>query len=556
MQMKNDAPASAPIRSPAPAAASETAPVAARSLLVEDGAPASPEQMQKSAFLAALRPATCARADEELAAAGRDTNGCPYIENAFDRWSQRDASQLERAIKKFAPEAANARTARDYIPVVSSRVAAGVREWVETGAIPELPEGMSAADLMSGGAGVLGVLGSIGSAIGGLFSGIGAALFMAREGGGGSTSAEEVLPKLGSGTALEPAVRSRMESAFGYDFGRVRVHTGVEDQALTSSAGARALSVGEHIAFGSGEYRPGTIDGDAMIAHELAHTMQQRGAPSPGTATEALESDADTAAAGVMRNLWAGEEDSASRPRLRGGLRLSRCDNRTEVKTMDQTTEPLPAWNNRTEMEAPLKAAITSLWMSRYVVDHNTAKTLSSGVPRIYSTTECQGGSLPDDSTYFVTPNDNLAGEVEYDTNGQNPVILLAPKVLVPGFRTPLDIAAGTTKTPEEQQTLLRETLVHETAHAMNPHFKNLDSDRTFGHYKTEFVARWVSPSFRTIQPEERRVDDIKQDILNSYTNIGKRYRDDKEFRKRVDEYVEPGPDLNLTNLPPGTPPP
>ena len=49
--------------------------------------------------------------------------------------------------------------------------------------------------------------------------------------------------------------------------------------ALARAVSARAFTVGSDIFFAPGEYQPGTRDGDELIAHEVAHVVQQRGAP-------------------------------------------------------------------------------------------------------------------------------------------------------------------------------------------------------------------------------------------------------------------------------------
>ena len=81
--------------------------------------------------------------------------------------------------------------------------------------------------------------------------------------------------RLGPGRPLDSQTRQRMESAFGDSFGHVQVHAGPEAAAETRAYSAQALTVGQHIAFAPGNYRPGTPVGDAMLAHELAHTIQQ-----------------------------------------------------------------------------------------------------------------------------------------------------------------------------------------------------------------------------------------------------------------------------------------
>jgi hypothetical protein len=84
------------------------------------------------------------------------------------------------------------------------------------------------------------------------------------------------------GEPLEPATRAYFEPRFGRDFGDVRIHA---DSAAADSAwsiGAKAYASGDHVAFAHGEYRPGTVEGDRLLAHELAHVVQQgaRGAAS------------------------------------------------------------------------------------------------------------------------------------------------------------------------------------------------------------------------------------------------------------------------------------
>lgn len=95
-------------------------------------------------------------------------------------------------------------------------------------------------------------------------------------------SVERTIASPGAPMAAE--VRERMEERIGLPFDGVRIHT---DGAASDSAneiGARAYTVGESIVFASGEYRPGTIEGDRLLAHELTHVAQQgaRQGPQPG----------------------------------------------------------------------------------------------------------------------------------------------------------------------------------------------------------------------------------------------------------------------------------
>src|SRR4051794_35644770 len=71
--------------------------------------------------------------------------------------------------------------------------------------------------------------------------------------------------------ALPDPLRERFESSLGTDLSSVRVHTDDAAASAASSVGARAYAYGQDIHFGAGEYRPGTSDGDLLIAHEVAH---------------------------------------------------------------------------------------------------------------------------------------------------------------------------------------------------------------------------------------------------------------------------------------------
>ncbi|HJQ75170.1 MAG TPA: DUF4157 domain-containing protein, partial [Gaiellaceae bacterium] len=83
-----------------------------------------------------------------------------------------------------------------------------------------------------------------------------------------------------------------MDTHFGHDFSRVRVHTDARAAESARAVSANAYALGEHVAFAAGRYAPGTPAGDRLIAHELAHVRQQSGGTprlelgQPGTAVE------------------------------------------------------------------------------------------------------------------------------------------------------------------------------------------------------------------------------------------------------------------------------
>jgi hypothetical protein len=321
-------------------------------------------QLRKSEFLSELRGEACAAADRELARAGRDTQGCPVVDRLLEHYGGRSASYLERSLRKFVPGGGAVGSARDYVPLASARMASGVRRWVETGRIPEdvprelrssLTRGMVGASLGGVLDAVTGAMTSMFGAIGGAFAKLGSLFF--KEAPGGSPAGVDrgaVSARLGDGRPLEGASKHRMESAFGHDFSHVRVHDDARAAGVAHDLNAHAFTLGSHVAFASGNYSPGSPVGDALLAHELAHVVQQSGARAGDSSTHTtasaapdrdVERDADRGAVGALSALYGGESSSAKyQPRARGGLRLSRCAAKPEVKApaVKKPTGPLP----------------------------------------------------------------------------------------------------------------------------------------------------------------------------------------------------------------------
>src|SRR5262245_15385339 len=149
---------------------------------------------------------------------------------------------------------------------------------------------------------------------------------------------ETVRPVLMDGGRELPAdTRSRMESAFGYDFGRVRVHADAKAADSARALHANAYAVGEHLVFRPDRYRPETSEGERLIAHELAHTIQAfppaGGAPI-GRGSSPAEHAADRAA-GVL-NAAPGQAGEIARSAPAGGA--VQCDGERTREELDDFT--------------------------------------------------------------------------------------------------------------------------------------------------------------------------------------------------------------------------
>jgi len=81
------------------------------------------------------------------------------------------------------------------------------------------------------------------------------------------------------GAPLEEELQRLWEPRFGHSFANVRVHTDQQADESARRFGARAYTVGEHIRFARGEYQPSSKEGRRLLAHELAHVVQQSRAP-------------------------------------------------------------------------------------------------------------------------------------------------------------------------------------------------------------------------------------------------------------------------------------
>jgi len=344
-------------------------------LIVDDSADQlQPGQMKKSDFLAQLRDAVCATTEEALKGTIWSAAGCPWVDHWFGYYGNRDSQQIERALRRYAPETANATSASDYIPIICGRVHSAIAVWSTTGEITGVPEGMElpGAGLMGAAGSIASGIASVGSSIvsgvesvasgiasagaslvsgaGSALSSVGSMLFKGREGGAREAGNPQAIQgQLGSGRSLDGGVRSHMESAFGVDFSHVRVHTDATASGLSESLNARAFTVGQDVAFGAGEYRPGTLVGDALIAHELAHVVQQGGADSSEpmqkgeTTYDTLEEDADRSAVGAMVSLWSGAKGGLvnvaqnAMPAMRSGVGLQRCAGAQKQSTIPTT---------------------------------------------------------------------------------------------------------------------------------------------------------------------------------------------------------------------------
>ncbi|MFH8658970.1 eCIS core domain-containing protein [Streptomyces afghaniensis] len=160
----------------------------------------------------------------------------------------------------------------------------------------------------------------------------------------------------GAGQPLDAGVRRDLEEQLGHDLSRVRLHTGPEAGQLTELLGADAVAVGQDVFFREGAYRPGTTDGQRLLAHELLHTVQNphglgalRAGRELGAVSlpqQAIEQEAESVAQDLARPEAAGNGRSApGAPELEAGhatpgwLRYATVDaDRNRLEQIDPAT--------------------------------------------------------------------------------------------------------------------------------------------------------------------------------------------------------------------------
>jgi lipoprotein-anchoring transpeptidase ErfK/SrfK len=132
-----------------------------------------------------------------------------------------------------------------------------------------------------------------------------------------SVAAPGIVPDVLSsgGRPLDAVTRVFMERRFGHDFAAVRVHTDVRASQSARAVDAAAYTVGSDIAFAPGRYRPETREGRHLLAHELSHVLQQRGAPRSGPLLVGREDTAhEHEAEAAARALGGGSRSSRALP--------------------------------------------------------------------------------------------------------------------------------------------------------------------------------------------------------------------------------------------------
>ena len=285
-------------------------------LICEDELAEAEGLVGKSEFLEVLEQSVRAKLRESFEGTGFTEKDCPWLKHLFRHYGRRSAKYLEHSIHKYLPSSRQAESIEGYIIPLQEKVERAIAAWLKTGQITEVPAEIPRSLMRVAG-----------------------------------QDAANQRARMGKGIELDSSTKSKMEGAFGANVGDVKVHTESEGSAFAEELDAQAATIGKDIAFGAGKYKPGTPEGDALIAHELAHVMQQQGSAETGEMGSgadysAMEEDAEGATRGVLGRLWGGMKSSFSNlkanawPRLKSGLQVQRCAKNDVEHIAEPLTEP------------------------------------------------------------------------------------------------------------------------------------------------------------------------------------------------------------------------
>jgi hypothetical protein len=158
---------------------------------------------------------------------------------------------------------------------------------------------------------------------------------------------------LSVGHPLDGETRAYFERSYAHDLSQVRIHHDAQAAASARAVDAHAYTVGQDIVFAEGEYTPHTETGRHLLAHELAHTIQQRGLQRSseivvptGAEDVRLEQEAEAAADRIVRGDPAAVHGTgASAPRL---SRAAKKAKRVQIMLDDGGTRQVSARDTMT----------------------------------------------------------------------------------------------------------------------------------------------------------------------------------------------------------------
>jgi hypothetical protein len=195
------------------------------------------------------------------------------------------------------------------------------------------------------------------------------------------------------GQALDPGTRAFMEPRFGYDFSRVRVHADARAAESARAVDALAYTVGPHVVFGRRQYAPQTGEGQRLLAHELAHVVQQQSLPETSSSRLAVGEPASETEQEAAQAANQALGPSLERPSIGAATLPGHVAGGSMVQRQAVTTVPGQSlWSS----PAPL------VQMPSEMIDLAPGEAISAGNPKLVQLATSFKALLPDNPQAYI----------------------------------------------------------------------------------------------------------------------------------------------------------
>ena len=206
------------------------------------------------------------------------------------------------------------------------------------------------------------------------------------------------------GMPLDSATRGFFESRFQTNLSDVRVHTDANAAESARTYAARAYTLGSDIVFGDGEYAPRSDAGKHLLAHELAHVLQQAG--QPGAPTTLQRRPVERVTRSVAQYEWTGTEQRKTTERYEGAYIWVVYDPATGDMTCTfRLLWRFPAdWNDasRTGYKESFASVIKRAWDNKFPLVKWEQDKETSTTARVHIAFDNMDGPTVDDSTAYL----------------------------------------------------------------------------------------------------------------------------------------------------------
>lgn len=263
------------------------------------------------------------------------------------------------------------------------------------------------------------------------------------------------------GQRLPTDVAARLSAALGVDISEAVIHTDAAAAEAAKSVNAHAFATGKDVFFAAGRYRPGTREGDELLAHELTHVVQDAEGRIPSasgsgltvsTPNQSHEREAERAgqdAADFLHN--AGSDASALEASVGDGSSLVGDEHATAAPAVDGVVSRKESAVTNETAEEIIDRYTNTFGLN--LVEDGLGRYLLGLLPQnvglVISTLDAVGSTDRDDVSYYIA---------HFASDGQLESIAAAPEGADLLMRMMRELQAGFTSDDEaiEMERLIR----------------------------------------------------------------------------------------------------